>query len=202
MTSWIVPQAPSIHCGVQTLPRVRGQILRRLKRWTRSGPFTPPPSWVLQAARRWPELPRQPRAGPRPTWTSSPGTRGPGSWVAAALRCQHLARQSYRKFPNHFFVDQIFTKTFSSRTTCLVVGNTDFPTLKTDRKKQTLYSMYQKAYIGQEIKKINCDLTKKDNFFTNEEKGTINNCKWNSGWKKNSCQIFREINKWNEKPML
>jgi len=41
--------------------------------------------------------------------------------------------------------------------------------------------MYQKAYIGQEIKKINCDLTKKTIFFTDEEKGTINNCKLNSG---------------------
>jgi multidrug efflux pump subunit AcrA (membrane-fusion protein) len=42
----------------------------------------------------------------------------------------------------------------------------------TDRKKTDIirYSMYQKAYIGQEIKKINCDLTKKTIFLPMKKK--------------------------------
>ncbi len=61
--------------------------------------------------------------------------------------------------------------------------------------------MYQKAYIGQEIKKINCDLTKKTIFLPmkKKEQSTIVDETLDE---KNSCQIFREINKWNEKPML
>jgi hypothetical protein len=54
--------------------------------------------------------------------------------------------------------------------------------------------MYQKAYIGQEIKKINCDLTKKTIFLPmkKKEQSTIVDETLDE---KNSCQIFREINK-------